>query len=93
MERPYPTDITPKRIKGIRFNFLVSLIETRTLLFFCLWVSSACVKLSYKVLFMGMIALTQGISIAIESACNDALNSGTIDGVKPMSAVNTTLYM
>ena len=42
---------------------------------------------------MGIIALVQGISIAIDSACKEAPNSGTIDGVKPMSAVNTTLYM
>ena len=42
---------------------------------------------------MGIIALTQGISIAIERAYKDAPNAGTIDGVKPISAVNTTLYM
>ena len=42
---------------------------------------------------MGIIALIQGISIAIERAYRDALKAGTIDGVKPISAVNTTLYM
>ena len=40
-----------------------------------------------------MIALKHGIAIAIDIAYKVAMKPGNIDGVKPMSSVNTKLYM
>lgn len=42
---------------------------------------------------IGIIALTQGMNIAIESACIQAPNSGKNEGVNPISSVNITLYI